>query len=217
MRNCSYYRGQGATEYLVLLAVVLIVALVSVALLGFFPGMASDAQITQSQIYWRSATPIAIVETAARIHVNDGTIRPYLLLRNTGMYPIRITGIIGGDGGKATKFYAFADELCNPAAEGTYNISDYYYLAPGEEKYIAPGGSRWYGLPCHRWIVSYVGGTSSGDAVRGASSVCQNSTTSPGVLDYKTFGFEYIQYMEGQQITKRQIGKDLIIKCREPA
>jgi len=43
--------GQGATEYLVLLAVVLIVALVSVALLGFFPGMASDAQITQSQIY----------------------------------------------------------------------------------------------------------------------------------------------------------------------
>jgi len=32
------YIGQGATEYLVLLAVVLIVALVSVALLGFFPG-----------------------------------------------------------------------------------------------------------------------------------------------------------------------------------
>jgi len=45
------FRAQGATEYLVLLAVVLIVALVSVALLGFFPGMASDAQITQSQIY----------------------------------------------------------------------------------------------------------------------------------------------------------------------
>jgi hypothetical protein len=50
--------GQGATEYLVLPAVVLIVALVSVALLGFFPGMASDAQITQSQAYWQSAQPI---------------------------------------------------------------------------------------------------------------------------------------------------------------
>jgi len=28
------------------------------------------------------------------------------------------------------------------------------------------------------------------------------------------FGFEYIEYIEGQQITKRQIGaKPLIIKC----
>ena len=57
------FRGQGATEYLVLLAVVLIVALVSVALLGFFPGMASDARITQSQSYWRGqARPFAILE-----------------------------------------------------------------------------------------------------------------------------------------------------------
>jgi len=208
-------RAQGATEYLVLLAVVLIVALVSVALLGFFPGMASDAQITQSQIYWRSATPIAIMETAARANM-AGTNIPYLLLRNTGMYSIRITGIIGGDGGKATTFYAGANNTaCNPATIGTYNISDYYYLAPGEEKYIAPGSS-WYGLPCYRYVNSYVGGISSSYGVGGASSVCQNSTTSPGVLDYKTFGFEYIQYMEGQQITKRQIGKDLIIKCREP-
>jgi len=57
------FRGQGATEYLVLLAVVLIVALVSVALLGFFPGMASDARITQSQSYWRGqAKPFAILD-----------------------------------------------------------------------------------------------------------------------------------------------------------
>ena len=59
------FRGQGATEYLVLLAVVLIVALVSVALLGFFPGMASDARITQSQAYWRGqAQPFAIQDAA---------------------------------------------------------------------------------------------------------------------------------------------------------
>ena len=59
------FRGQGATEYLVLLAVVLIVALVSVALLGFFPGMASDARITQSQTYWRGqARPFAILDVS---------------------------------------------------------------------------------------------------------------------------------------------------------
>jgi len=172
--------------------------------------MASDAQITQSQIYWRSATPIAIVETGARAGSWNSVTYPYLLLRNTGMYPIRITGIIGGDGGKITQYLA---DYCG--LTGLQNLSDYYYLAPGEEKYIAV--SSWYGLPCNRYVYSSDGVSTSKGWVGGASSVCQNSTSSPGVLDYKTFGFEYIQYMEGQQITKRQIGKDLIIKCREPA
>lgn len=58
-----YSKGQGATEYLVLLAVVLIIALVSIALLGFFTGLASDARITQSNSYWRGeARPFAILE-----------------------------------------------------------------------------------------------------------------------------------------------------------
>ena len=57
------FRGQGATEYLVLLAAVLIIALVSLALLGFFPGMAGDAKISQSAAYWRSeAKPFSILE-----------------------------------------------------------------------------------------------------------------------------------------------------------
>jgi len=57
-------RGQGATEYLVLLAVVLIIALVAIMLLGYFPGMATDAKITQSNAYWRGeARPFAITET----------------------------------------------------------------------------------------------------------------------------------------------------------
>jgi hypothetical protein len=59
----NFRKGQGATEYLVLLAVVLIIALVSIALLGFFPGLAADARITQSQSYWRGeARPFAILE-----------------------------------------------------------------------------------------------------------------------------------------------------------
>jgi len=59
----SYKKGQGATEYLVLLAVVLIVAMVAIALLGFFPGLAGDAKIAQSDSYWRgTARPFAILE-----------------------------------------------------------------------------------------------------------------------------------------------------------
>jgi len=57
-------KGQGATEYLVLLAVVLIIALVVIALLSYFPGIAGDARITQSDSFWRGeARPIAITQS----------------------------------------------------------------------------------------------------------------------------------------------------------
>jgi len=105
-------RGQGSTEYLVLLAVVLIIALVSLALLSFFPGTSLDAKLTQSKMYWSSASPIAIVDWGARARSSDGVILPYLKIKNTGVYPIRITGVIGADGGKATQFNT---NLVNPA------------------------------------------------------------------------------------------------------
>ena len=67
-------KGQGSTEYLVLLAVVLVVALVAVGLLGFFPGMATDAKMTQSDSYWKGARPFAIIEHAMVAATNNGTI-----------------------------------------------------------------------------------------------------------------------------------------------
>jgi hypothetical protein len=204
-------KAQGATEYLVLLAVVLIIALVSVALLGFFPGMASDAQLTQSQMYWRSATPIEIVDSSARAYSVDGTTYLYFRFKNSGPYPLRITGIVGADGAAVTQFRGYNCSLSYPPQS---NISDHFYLAPGEEKYL--GASAWFGTYCNWRIYGKTGSTVAANWVGGASSVCQNSSTSPGTLSYKSFGFEYIIYMEGQQITKRQIGKELIIKCIEP-
>ena len=203
-------RAQGATEYLVLLAVVLIVALVSVALLGFFPGMAADAQITQSQMYWQSAAPISIIESGARVYTSNELTYSYLRFRNSDVYPIRITGVVGADGQKATQFYG-GTSCGAPAAY--VNISDYFYLGPGEEKYF--GRASMFGTVCD-WRINARTGASTGSYIRGASSVCQNSNTTPGVLDYQTFGFEYIAYIDGQQITKRQIGKDFIVKCMQP-
>ena len=217
MRTGATYRAmlaQGATEYLVLLAVVLIVALVSVALLGFFPGMASDARITQSQAYWKSASPISIVESGGKTSSSDGIVRPYLRLRNTGVYPIRITGVVGADGAKITIFEGGYGTCGTPAGYGAlYNISDYFYLGAGEEKYFA--WNTGFGTTCD-WRIRATTGVSANWYVGGASSICQNSTTSPGMLDYKTLGFEYIVYIDGQQITKRQIGKDWIVKCLPP-
>ena len=208
MNNRSFHKGQGATEYLVLLAVVLIVALVSVALLGFFPGMASDSQITQSQAYWQSATPVSIVESGAKYKVSDGYVYMYLRLRNTGPYPIRVAALVGGDGTKITQYFG-----TNCGVSSYANISDNFYLGPGEEKYF--GFINAFGTPCDLQIVAQTI-ASTGYKLGGASSLCQNSTASPGTLDYKTLGFEYIQYIEGQQITKRQIGRDFIVKCGLP-
>ena len=200
--------GQGATEYLVLLAVVLIVALVSVALLGFFPGMASDAQMTQSKIYWQSASPVSVLEVVSKVYAPRTNINlPYIRLRNTGAYPIQITKVIGGTGRETST-------LCGVGG----NIADHFYLAPGEEaefgyaSYYGGGASGNHGLD-----VYLDAGGSGTCALRAAISICENSTTSPGTLNIPNFGFEYITYIEGSQITKREVGtKPLIVKCLPP-
>jgi len=194
--------AQGATEYLVLLAVVLIVALVSVALLGFFPGMASDAQETQSKTYWASASPIAVVEWAAHSEVAvGGYTYPYLRIRNTGMYPIRITKMLGG-----------TESISQVNTGSLENMADLYYLAPGEEKYF----SSLSGGPSNplRSIYFHTSGGSATNYFRGASQMC--SFNQPyGSLVINNFGFEYIEYVEGQQITKRETGaKPLAIRCK---
>jgi len=194
-------RAQGATEYLVLLAVVLIVALVSVALLGFFPGMASDAQETQSKTYWASAQPIAIVEWAAHGEGGGSYTYPYLRIRNTGAYPIRITKMLGG-----------TVSISQVDTGSLANMSDLYYMAPGEEKYF----SSLTGGPANpaRSIYFNLGSSAWSNYLLGASQICSYNPPH-GFLVINNFGFEYIEYIEGQQITKREIGaKPLAIRCK---
>jgi len=85
-------RAQGATEYLVLLAVVLIVALVSVALLGFFPGMAADAKMSESSGYWRAARPFAILDST--INATGGGVLTVESMEASGQYTI--TNVVVG-------------------------------------------------------------------------------------------------------------------------
>ncbi len=202
--------AQGATEYLVLLAVVLIIALVAIALLGFFPGTASDAQIAESQIYWQSQSPIVITEMAARRFLSDGATYPYLRIRNNGQHPIRITKVLG-ENAQISTFYCDAT-ICGSAS--VQNLADYYYLGPGEESYFA--WSSFSGTKDRQ--IAFYSGTSPPTPyyLPGVRNIC--AATAPyGTLTVNGFGFEYVQYVEGQQITKREIGsKPLIIKCREP-
>jgi len=205
--------GQGATEYLVLLAIVLVVALVSVALLGFFPGMASDTQEAQSRAYWSGASPISIVEWGARNTISGPTEMSvaFLRIRNTGNYPITITKILA-NGYSISRVWTGSYA---PAA----NISDIYRLAPGEEMEIGrspfftpdPG----YG---NRRFFNFVtnGGSKSADEAYFYNIPASYCTRTPpyGALVVNSFGFEYNVTVEGQTITKRQVGaKPLAIKC----
>jgi hypothetical protein len=65
-------RGQGSTEYLVILASVLIVSLVVISLLGWFPGVGGGARVSQSQSYWVGASPLSI--TGSKITPSGGQI-----------------------------------------------------------------------------------------------------------------------------------------------
>jgi len=53
-------RGQGSTEYLVILGAVLLVSLVTVSLTGSFPSSAGTTKEQQSKSYWSGTTPFAI-------------------------------------------------------------------------------------------------------------------------------------------------------------
>jgi len=205
--NCWHLAGQGATEYLVLLAVVLIVALVSVALLGFFPGMASDAQITQSQAYWKGASPVSVLETGAT-PFNAAFTEIYLKIRNSGAYPIRITKLLGYGGQSISNF-------CENYLGYCPNITDYYYMGPGEEKHFGYNASSIFaGLPQDREIIFQATASSTAHVLGGASTLCAGTGASAGTVVMKDFGFEYIEYIGGQQITKKEVGKPLIIRCR---
>jgi len=195
--------GQGATEYLVLLAVVLIVALVSVALLGFFPRMASDAQVTQSKAYWSSASPVAIVE----IKIADSQVagqEQYAMItsfkvKNNGGYAVRVTRLLG-EGAQANRTSNGPSTVFTPIS---------LYLAPGEENWIVYNGPGLF----NQYIGLSTGGNN--DFYMKASQPCDTSRAAAdgATATIKDFGFEYIEYVEGQQITKREIGKPLIVKC----
>jgi len=55
-------KGQGTAEYLIIFAVIIVVALVVAGVMGWFPGTSSTISESQSKAYWASSTPLAITD-----------------------------------------------------------------------------------------------------------------------------------------------------------
>lgn len=73
-----HMRGQGASEYLVLIAIALIIALIAIVLLGGFTSTGSAAMDSESKNYWAMTRPFGITSWQ---QVNDTM---YLSVVNRG-------------------------------------------------------------------------------------------------------------------------------------
>jgi len=63
MHHAPFCRGQGTTEYIILLALVLAFGLAVLGIMGFFPMFSYNSQLADSAKYWAdSASPIAIID-----------------------------------------------------------------------------------------------------------------------------------------------------------
>ena len=103
-------KGQGTTEYLIILAVIIVIALVVVGVMGWFPGVAFGITEQQSRAYWQSAAPMSITQ-----YNIDGT-NADLIVRNQTVDEIGVTDITldGVSVGSATDLNIVA------GSQGTY-------------------------------------------------------------------------------------------------
>ena len=90
MMISHFRKGQGATEYIVVLAIVLMVALVVVGLLGFFPSFSTNTQITEYDQYWSVQRPLAVLD-AAQLATGNTAQNATFSIRNQGTSSVSIT------------------------------------------------------------------------------------------------------------------------------
>ncbi|MFH1255977.1 MAG: hypothetical protein V1494_01660 [Candidatus Diapherotrites archaeon] len=115
------FKGQGTTEYLIILAVVIVIALVVVGVLGFLPGMGTGVTESQSKAYWASQSPLAVTDWQITGTAGDATI----VLRNQSSSKITVTGM---------HFHNGTTQYASTVTSTTYSA--------GEEKAIPFIGSQ---------------------------------------------------------------------------
>jgi hypothetical protein len=91
-------KAQTATEYMIILAVVIIIALIVVGVLGGIPGIGTGAGGRASASYWATA-PIGLDSYAAS---NESSNNVKLLVKNNFNDPIIITNISMSATGQST-------------------------------------------------------------------------------------------------------------------
>jgi hypothetical protein len=129
-----FARGQGASEYLMILGAALLVALITITVLGYFIGFSGDLSDTESKTYWNGyASPFSIQDSFYNSNgslCRAGDMAPYppeidLSIKNKDKYPLNITAIyLNGNTGLT---------ICSPP--GVASLPPYSF-APNEQKTV---------------------------------------------------------------------------------
>ncbi|MFA4983008.1 MAG: hypothetical protein WC588_02205 [Candidatus Micrarchaeia archaeon] len=90
-RQAAKETGQSATEAIMFLGVVLIIAITSVSLIGDGLGKSSGISESSSKILWSRQSPVSVTEWS----VGDGKLG--IAVENKGSYPVRVTSLLGGE------------------------------------------------------------------------------------------------------------------------
>jgi len=134
-------KGQGATEYLVILGAVLLVSLVVVSATSASTSSQSSMKQQQSQAYWSSLSPINVVSSK----VVDANL--VLGLKNVGSSTLRLDGISVGSTNLPIYPY-YSGDYYGPAycSRPNDNFSEpsmtcSLMIGPGEVAYVAAQGA----------------------------------------------------------------------------
>lgn len=110
-------RGQGSTEYLVILGAVMLVTMVVVSVFGWFPALGGPTRTAESQAYWSSASPVSITS----IVVTSTSIS--FRIENRLPKPLTVTSIVFSDGANSYAAYSGSTQLGSGSSAYLINYS----------------------------------------------------------------------------------------------
>ena len=111
-------KGQATIEYLVLVAVAIIIALVIFGFLGWIPGMAGTLRERQARMWWSSSWPVAIKDY--KVTSTEAT----FLMENVGDDAVKLKNITVELTNGTTVTSSFADYKLIQGEAKTYDATN---------------------------------------------------------------------------------------------
>lgn len=198
-------KGQASSELLIVLGAVLLIGLVVIGMLMFYPGTSEGTGRTQNDIYWRNANPIAVLETRgfAGSHIlrvkNLGSEKIYIENVRVGDNNVTWISSYGNEYDETSLFVKVGPSLCS-------ELNCHIELSPGAETFIqytafdeGGGGNSWSGEPKEACGLKENGGETAGTSFNSLRKYAK----APLSIYYSVNG-----------ITKIQMGSvDLFVDC----
>ena len=95
MHGPGAVRGQGATEYLVILAAVLVIALIVIYVLSSASATSASATQSASQSYWSALTPLAVTDASQGPYsATSGFAVAKISVQNTGSRELNLYRLV---------------------------------------------------------------------------------------------------------------------------